>query len=284
MTTPNTTPKPPSLQSRSREGEKIFFEFWKSIFLLLGLYLFLAYGLIPFFWRHYEHNPSLESSPKRTSTAEGIPGDPLNVGLVGTESELIEALLKAGWSPADPITFRSAERIVLSILEKRNYPTAPVSNLYLFGRKEDLAFERQVGGSPKERHHVRFWLSPEKSPEGRPFWIGAATFDKTYGISHRTGQVTHHIAADIDEERDTVIRDLTQAHQLTEIYQVTGIGPTLWGRNGGGDRYFTDGELTVGVLSPGNAIQTQGPKELPNPFGIEMKNKEWDLFRSLLKN
>jgi hypothetical protein len=39
---------------------------------------------------------------------------------------------------------------------KRPDDEAPVSTLYLFGRKEDLAFEKPVGGSPKERHHVRF--------------------------------------------------------------------------------------------------------------------------------
>ena len=63
----------------------------------------------------------------------------------------------AGWDPADPLTFRSSVRIVVDTVLRKPDDEAPVSNLYLFGRKEDLAFEKPVGGSPKERHHVRFW-------------------------------------------------------------------------------------------------------------------------------
>ena len=73
------------------------------------------------------------------------------------------------------------------------------------------------------------------------------------GLSHDTGQVTHHIAPDIDAQRDGLIADLADAGRLTRVYQVTGVGATLFGRNGEGDRYHTDGELTVGVLAPGAA-------------------------------
>ena len=44
---------------------------------------------------------------------------------------------------------------------------------------------------------------------------------------------------------------LAAAQELTRTFQVTGVGATLNGRNGGGDRYYTDGELTIGVISPG---------------------------------
>jgi hypothetical protein len=37
-----------------------------------GLYLLLAYVVLPALWRHYEHNSKLEHSPKTTQTAEGI--------------------------------------------------------------------------------------------------------------------------------------------------------------------------------------------------------------------
>ena len=87
----------------------------------------------------------------------------------------------------------------------------------------------------------------------RPLWLGSATFDASVGLSHRTGQITHHIAPDIDAERDALLRGLAAADELVREYQVTGVGEMLWGRNGGGDRYFTDGELWVGTISPGNA-------------------------------
>jgi hypothetical protein len=60
---------------------------------------------------------------------------------------------------------------------------------------------------------------------------------------------------------------------LTEIYDVTGVGPTLFGKNGGGDPYYTDGELRIGVLSAGAELQTAPPKILPDSPAVELKNR-----------
>ncbi len=76
-------------------------------------------------------------------------------------------------------------------------------------------------------------------------WLGAATLDRGVGVSHYTGAVTHHIAADLDAERAMLATDLEAAGMVTAKYQVTGIGPTFNGRNGGGDLYYTDGEIWV---------------------------------------
>src|SRR5581483_8569179 len=133
------------------------------------------------------------------------------------------------------------------------------------------------------RHHVRFWQSDKLGMGDRPLWIGAATFDRSVGVSHLTGKVTHHIDADIDTERDHVIETLSHAGELVEVFQVTGVGGTLDGRNGGGDRYFTDGELTIGVVSSGNQVQKELPKVLPNDAVIQAKNDAMARLRPLLK-
>ena len=169
------------------------------------------------------------------------------------------------------------------MLFKRDYETAPVSNLYVWGRHQDLAFEQPVDENARQRHHVRFWKSQELGLGDRPLWIGAATFDRSVGFSHTTGKITHHIAADVDAERDHVIATLTEKGQLREVFQVTGVSATLDGRNGGGDRYFTDGELTIGVLSPGNKAQTSPPKLLANPAGVQAKNDAIARLRPLLQ-
>src|SRR3954469_17410595 len=107
----------------------------KILGILLGLWLVSAYVLLPALWRHYEHQPALAAAPKTTLTAQGIPGDPLNVGLIGSEEDVVPAMLVAGWSPADPITLKSSLRIAESVVFRRPDPDAPVSNLYLFGRR-----------------------------------------------------------------------------------------------------------------------------------------------------
>ena len=92
------------------------------------------------------------------------------------------------------------------------------------------------------------------------------TYDRSVGLSHRTGQITHHIGADIDAERDGLFADLGRGGWLTEEFQVTGVGATLLGRNGGGDRYYTDGELTIGVLARGPVSgRVAGPAGEPRP-------------------
>ncbi len=249
---------------------------------LLAIYLLVAYLALPFAWQHYEHQPNLEDTPKTTRTGNGIPGDPLNIGLVGAREEVEQALQAAGWHPADAVSTRSSLHIAESVVLDRQYADAPVSSLFVWGRKQDMAFEQPLGKSARQRHHVRFWKSEALSPDGRPTWLGAATFDRSVGLSHRTGQITHHIDPDVDAERDHVLNSLIAAQQLLQTYQVTGVGPTVAGRNGGGDWYFTDGELTVGVISPGNQPNHIPLIETPNPNLIEAKNSFWRWLKSWL--
>ncbi|MBV8662821.1 MAG: LssY C-terminal domain-containing protein [Hyphomicrobiales bacterium] len=233
--------------------------------IVAALYLSIAYEAMPAFWRHYEHQGGLADRPMITQTALGIPGDALNVGLVGQREDLICAMRAAGWRPADAVTWRSSAKIASSVLLRRAYPTAPVSNLFYEGRRQDLAFQEASGLSPSTRHHVRFWQVLAAGDEGAPVWLGAATFDRSVGVSHFTGQVTHHIAPDIDAERDRLAADLAAAGVVKTTYSVSGIGPTLLARNGGGDRYFTDGEIAMLALSAACAKRAEPPLALPAP-------------------
>jgi hypothetical protein len=80
-------------------------------------------------------------------------------------------------------------------------------------------------------------------------WLGAASFDRGVGVSHDTGEITHHIGPDLDADRDLVIGDLQKAGQISRTFERGGIGKTQTGRNGGGDPYFTDGQALIGMLT-----------------------------------
>ena len=214
----------------------------------LLLYAVAAYAIVPLIWTRYvKRHPSLEDIPRVTYTKAGIPGDPLNVALIGTETQVKRIMLAAKWFPANPLTLRSCLEIAADTVLKRTYDDAPVSNLYLDGRKEDLAFEQPVGESPRKRHHVRFWRTEESDADGRPVWVGSATYDERVGFSRTTGQITHHIAPDVDAERGHLLQCLKGTGDLAEIYVVDGFHETREGRNGGGDPWRTDGQLDVGV-------------------------------------
>ena len=217
--------------------------------LLLAVWAVAAYLAAPALWRmFYRHEPHLASGPRLTNTSDGHPGDPVNVALEGTEEDVIRAMTAADWHPADPITFATSVRIVVDSIVRRPDDDAPVSNLFLFGRKEDLAFELPVGDSPRRRHHVRFWKW-DRMNDGREVWFGAASFDERVGLSYTTGEVTHHIGPDVDAERDLIMRGLREAGWAEREYFIDGFHRELVGRNGGGDLWRTDGRLGVVVLS-----------------------------------
>jgi hypothetical protein len=253
-----------------------------SLVVILA-YTLLAYLLLPALWSHYEHQKGLANLPMVTRTAQGIPGDPINVGLIGDNLDVLCAMKAAGWYPADPVTLRSSIEIAGSVLLDRPYRDAPVSPLFYLGRREDLAFERPDGNSADRRNHVRFWKVLEQGEENRPVWLGDATFDSSVGVSRYTGAITHHIDADIDAERMRLASDLESAGMVDAKYQVTGVGPTMAGRNGGGDLYYTDGEVWVLRLVTACQKRTGPAAIIPSPPATEIKDQIWQAVADTLR-
>ena len=231
-------PQTPAQRRRSRRAIR-------ALTYLILCYCLLAYVTLPLLWRwRTGHHPSFDEVPTVTRTNNGIPGDPVNIAMVATQDDLQLIMLEAGWVPADPITFCSCLKISAATIFRRMYEQAPVSTLQLFGRRQDLAFQQAVGHDPSRRHHVRFWRAPIDEG-GLPVWVGAATFDRSVGFSRTTLQVTHHIDADVDAERDHLLDNWRLTGGVREVLWTDDFQTKLEGKNGGGDRYFTDGRLAV---------------------------------------
>ncbi|HEX5272258.1 MAG TPA: LssY C-terminal domain-containing protein [Gemmataceae bacterium] len=236
-------PQPPRRRSRLRRA-------LIALAGLLAVYLLVAYVILPLGWLRYAHrHPALDDIPRITYTRDDIPGDPLNVALIGTETQLKKIMLAAKWYPADPLTLKSCLGMADAAVLKRPYDDAPVSSLYFEGRKEALAFEQPVGDSPRHRHHVRFWKLDKVDADGRPVWVGSAVYDERVGLSRTTGEVTHVTAPDVDAERDYLFRDLEQTGDLAQTDVIDDFHKVREGRNGGGDPWRTDGKLYVGVIA-----------------------------------
>ena len=217
-----------------------------------AIYLVVAYLVMPQIdvWQG-RRRPDFAAGEHLTQTSTGLPGDPLNIALVGSEDEVVRALRAAAWVPAQALGLRSSLGIAVDTVFNRPDPAAPVSTLYLFGRRQDLAFELPVGHSPRERHHVRFWRAA-RLDAGRPVWLGAATHDLGVELSRTTGEVTHRIAADVDAERAFLLGGLDQASPGLPTRWFEGFHTLLEGRNGGGDPWHTDGRLPVVTLQQGS--------------------------------
>jgi hypothetical protein len=154
----------------------------------------------------------------------------------------------AGWRVADDVTLASSLRIVVASLTRRSYPQAPVSPLYLFGRRQDFAYQQEVEGNPAQRHHVRFWRCPDgwRLPGGhRVDWLAAGSYDRRVGLSLMTLQITHRIGSDIDAERDHIVSSVTAASPPARVRRIRHFATGYHARNGGGDEMVSDGDLPV---------------------------------------
>ncbi len=216
------------------------------LYPLIGLWIFLAYILLPKIHRILTNLYLPDYFIGRTRTSDGFFSDPVNIAVIGSEKQLHEIMKKAGWAKADKTTWKTSLKITLATLRGRSYKHAPVSPLYLFGRKQDFTYQEEVKNNPRSRHHVRFWRVPKGwyLPGGyQANWIGAATFDRHIGISLYTGQITHKISEHIDEERDHLVETLKDTKLVKDILIVKHFTSAFRHRNGGGDRIRTDGSL-----------------------------------------
>ncbi len=196
-----------------------------------------------------------------TFRRNGASGDPLNLRVIGADEQLGAAFASAGWYRADETTLMTAVRICADSVFDRKYSSAPVSNLYLYGRSEDYAFEHP-GASVRERDHARFWNTGQREG-GRPVWVGAATRDVKVALSRETHLPTHGIAPDVDTERNLVADDLMSAGWVTDEEWAPGFGRPTQQVNGDGFPYTTDGRVAVLTLAemsvPAVFTQVRGP-------------------------
>jgi hypothetical protein len=126
------------------------------------------------------------------------------------------------------------------------------------------------------------WFVPgTDDPSARPFWLGSDSFDKGVGVSHYTLRVTHHIDADLDAERDFLAAALARTGRVIGDYQISGVGPTPLGRNGGGDPYFTDGDVEIEKLIPGCAkpIGRAAPTHEQSSWPVQLRSWVWRVTR-----
>jgi hypothetical protein len=203
-----------------------------------------------------------DSPPRTCFNHKGRDGDPVNVQMVGSDRQIAAAFGSAGWYRADEIDLITSARISVDSILGRKYSTAPVSNLYLFGRKEDLAFERP-GESVRERDHIRLWNTGLTSADGRPIWVGGATRDVQVELAQTNHLPTHKISPDVDAERDLVVSELRETQLLSDEKWRPEVGRRMQATNGGGDPYVIDGRVALltcaDVSVPVLATQIRGP-------------------------
>jgi hypothetical protein len=202
--------------------------------------------------------------PRYTITGDGLPGDPVNLVLKGTRAQLDAAFARAGWSGADRLSLKSSWRMVRAFVLNAPYPTAPFSTLYLYGRGQDVGFQKAIDNSPRKRHHIRFWalslqraqavlgtasfwLNTDRPPDhAEVYWIGAGTKDTGFSLTRLTFQITHATDSDTNAERDFIIAELSKTGVVGEIASCQPRQKLAAERV---NHYVTDGQITVATLT-----------------------------------
>ena len=201
--------------------------------------------------------------PSFCMTGDGLPGDPVNITLIGDMQQLRSAFRTAGWSEADPLGLKSSWGMCKAFVLNKPYPTAPFSTLYLFGRGQDIGFQKAIDNSPRKRHHVRFWASnlqqgehelatPEfwlntdrPPPEAQVLWVGAGTKDTGISLTKLSFQITHATDSDTNAERDFIVEELKRHGVIGEV-TLHQAGTQLLAKRV--NHYITDGEVAAAAL------------------------------------
>jgi len=190
----------------------------------------------------------LANAPKRAVSKDNRPGDPINLVFVGTAQEIEQAFRQAGWTEPKKKNQQSIWKTAQAVINNDGYNAAPVSDLYVFGRKEDLAFEKTLNTFNK-RHHLRLWQTPASAPDGRPIWLAAATHD--VGIDVHPGVISHATDSDLDDERAQVGSDLYLGGTVQAAEFIAPPNPRSTGMTATGGAWHTDGRLFVIELKAG---------------------------------
>jgi hypothetical protein len=232
---------------------------------VLATYGWIAYIGLPALVRIWQllHRPT--HVPTRSHARDGWALDPINLVVIArNERDFVWAMQKAGWVQPDPLTLKSSLRTIRAVLLNTSYPTAPFSATYVFGKKQDVAFEIEIDGNPKNRHHVRFWRLGatllDDEHEHRSFWhkllskfmkrkkevwVGAASLETGVNLSRRTLQIVHKQEGDTDNERDFLVSTLKQAGVLRDAVGIKAGEPLHTNYQGFRESIIADGYVTL---------------------------------------
>ena len=172
-------------------------------------------------------------------------GDPLNLVVIGDADDVYYAFIRAGWDETETIYKSSSWKTVKSFVSGGEYRYSPVSALYVFGRPQDVAFQK-ARDNIHERNHLRLWMSSNRY-EGKPVWLGQISRDIGVRFSKKT-ITTHKIDPDVDETREFLLENLVYSQALQKVAYLRGVGAAPMDQPRGnltGDPYFTDGYRLV---------------------------------------
>ena len=171
-----------------------------------------------------------EELPCCTTNADGDEyGDPLNLVLIGETNDIVPALVRRNWHATEILWSQSILRTIKSFLKGERYRYSPISPLYVFGRPQDIGWQK-ARGTIHERNHMRFWLSPVRF-RGKKVFVGQISRDIGVKLTLKSPTITTHVIdPDVDEARRYFVEDLAYSQALARFGFVKGVEVVTHGK------------------------------------------------------
>ena len=189
----------------------------------------------------------LESPCCTTNRDRSGQGPPVNLVLVAKGREVLQSLLRAGWSET---SYEKDD----NYLNKVNY---------LYGRPPDAVFRKSRGKSAGDRNELSLWLAPLRA-DGKAVWMGQ--LKHAIGQRFKINEIFFGAAQDpdVDDGRNFLLQNLWYSQSLSAVaYTHTGKvvpmeNPQLDFNN---NPFFSDGMRIVMWLS-GEPVALQEARNL----------------------
>jgi hypothetical protein len=197
-------------------------------------------------------NEWIQEQPATVTNANGTKtGDPLNLIIIGDREAVWPAFLRSGWDPTAAMSAGSAMKTGIFGIFGGAYRYAPISNLFVYGRSQDIALQK-VRSNIHYRNHLRLWLAPVRF-RGLPVMIGQISRDIGSRFTTKSKTLTtHRIDPNVDDTRAALVQDFIHAQALEAFARAGGVGfvpPEEPRGNLTGDPWFTDGNRAVMLLT-----------------------------------
>ncbi len=185
----------------------------------------------------------VEQLPVRVMTKKNVEADVVNVVFLGSAEQVTAAFRVAGWQNADSVSRRTVMKNLYALLNNSGYPQEPMTTFFLAGRPQDMNWQKSLN-SYDRRDHLRIWQWDEELGDDS-IWISSSTHDTHAALGIKHLGFVHHISPNIDDERSTVIRDLSFAGCVRYVTYVSRPLMSTTARNSVGDAMHTDGSIAV---------------------------------------
>jgi hypothetical protein len=183
--------------------------------------------------------------PRLLGDKDGNPGDMVNFLILGSEFSMQRVFATAGWVKVDSDVKDAVLHGLIGSLSKESYLTMPMSQLYLFGRKQDYGWAHAEPISVvASRNHLRIWKAPFNL-NGETLWVGAATHDIGFERDQRNNGITHKIDPNIDLERDYVEKTLSSTGLVAEVSHFLPSNPMLGAKTATGGSFHSNGQVLI---------------------------------------